>query len=201
MTKTKNDTSNFHFTVHEAGLSGIHVRCPFCGKLGIVKTDGRGYGCFRHFTCATCGKTLKRKGRTYVFSVNAVCRNCGRYFRVQIDDETKQHIKILYVHCPHCGNLESAPVLRTDTRSGLTPEIRDGCEPYFGYPLYYQAVFDGKLLWALNRKHLRFLINSIDELAENSPEGECLPQFMKVKENKKALLKLLKKMQAELLPA
>jgi transcription elongation factor Elf1 len=201
MTKAKNDALIFRFSVHEAGLRGIHVRCPFCGKLGIVKTDGRGYSNFRHFTCTVCGKTLKRRGRTYIFSVNSICRSCGRYFRVQIDDETKQHIKILYVHCPHCGNLESAPVLKTDTRSGLTPAIQDGCEPYFGYPLYYQAVFEGKLLWALNREHLHFLIDRLSAgPADASGEDNLLLQFGEAKKNRAVLLKLLKKMQADLLP-
>jgi len=30
-------------------------------------------------------------------------------------------------------------------------EIRNGCEPYFGYELWFLAYFDNKPVWAVNR--------------------------------------------------
>ena len=87
------------------------------------------------------------------------CKNCGRYYRVDIEDGEKQHFSVLHVACPYCGTTMSGEVHKTAEAFSYTAEIQDGREPYFGLELWFLTSFQGKPVWALNREHLAYLIN------------------------------------------
>ena len=64
--------------------------------------------------------------------------------------------------------------------------------------------FQGKPVWALNRKHLAYLIDYLSaDLREKPPGGpkktqaDHLPTFLKTAKNRERIVKLLKKLQEE----
>jgi hypothetical protein len=75
--------------------------------------------------------------------------------------------------------------------------IRDGIEPFFGYPLFYQTGFSGKLIWAINREHLVYMIDYLEaNLREKSGyrcrmQSSVLPKFMKLAKNRARVVKVL----------
>jgi hypothetical protein len=80
-------------------------------------------------------------------------------------------------------------------------EIKNGIEPYFGFPLYYQTSFDEKAVWAYNRNHLVYLIEYIEaEIRETTRRSQSdkasyyLPKFMTLAKNRNQIVKLLKRL-------
>jgi len=94
------------------------------------------------------------------------------------------------------------------TMDRMREEVRQGLDPYFNYPLYFQGSFRGKLVWALNREHLRYLIDYLSADLRTVPAGfrkryktmrsqaDQLPSFMKSAKNREGIVKLLTKLQA-----
>lgn len=88
-------------------------------------------------------------------------------------------------------------------------DIQDAKDPYFHYPLYFQANYRGKTIWALNREHLQYLIDylSADIRTVQSYfyktyktmhcQSDMLPTFMKTAKNRDGIVKLLTKLQAK----
>ena len=52
-------------------------------------------------------------GDVYNRQVHNQCKNCGRYYRVDIEDEERQHFSVLHVACPYCGTTMSGEVHKT----------------------------------------------------------------------------------------
>lgn len=82
-----------------------------------------------------------------------------------------------------------------------TAKIKDGREPYFGLELWYLSSFQGKPVWALNRKHLEYLIKYLSADLRLKPsdvicksQSDHLPTFMKTAKNRERIVKLFKKM-------
>jgi uncharacterized protein (DUF983 family) len=189
------------YSVYSAVREGISVRCPKCGKHGLVTFSDEMF----HFRCAAC-LNVQSKGQTnYRYSVHNACKECGRYYKVEITDNRKQHIKVLNVNCPYCSTTMSGEVQKDETYFSWG-EIKGGVEPFFGYPLYFQGNFDGKLIWALNRGHLQYLIDYLEADLREKPktyggtkrtQADQLPTFMKLAKNRDGIVKMLKKMQTE----
>lgn len=198
--KRYTDKPYYSFTAYEALSDGLCVKCPACGQLGIVKIDE----VFRYFHCTHCSKQIKEERQEYNYLIEASCQACGRYFRVKVTDKAKQPFKVLNVGCPHCNHLNAAPMQKIPTGIFYLSKIRQGYEPNFGFSLYYQGVFDGQLVWAINRPHLQYLIDYIsadlrvkDGTASitTKTQADHLPTFMKLAKNRDGVVKLLKKMQ------
>ena len=80
-------------------------------------------------------------------------------------------------------------------------------DPYFHLPLYFQASFRGKLIWALNREHLQYLIDYLsadirtvqhdfyETYKTMRSQSDMLPAFMKTAKNRKGIVRLLVKLQ------
>ena len=142
-----------------------------------------------YFRCLSCGHQETRDRTIYRYDVHNQCKNCGRYYRVDIEDEEKQHFSVLHVACPYCGTTMSGEVHKTAEAFSYTAEIQDGREPYFGLELWFLTSFQGKPAWALNREHLAYLIGYLSaDLREK-------PAFMKTAKNRERIVKLLKKLQ------
>jgi DNA-directed RNA polymerase subunit RPC12/RpoP len=182
------------FALHD---SGIAVRCPKCGGLALVTLEDDTLW----LRCTGCGERQQKSKYGQRYDVHAYCAECGRYFRTDLDDAKNRHFSKLHVACPHCGTLAAGDVHTTGCRWWTYGEIKDGKEPYFGCPLYYQENFRGNPIWAVNREHLQYMIDYIDaDLRQEAPgakmtQSDHLPAFMKSAKNRSGIVKALRKMQ------
>ena len=193
------DRNYFVNSTSAAFSTGIAVKCPKCQGLGVVKTDG--YKAY--FKCPNCATALTKERTNYRCDVHNQCPKCGRYYRVDIDEESKQHFPALRVACPFCGHMTAGKVHRT--RQGFTyySEVQNGREPFFGFELWFLAYLGRKAVWALNRGHLNYLIDYLSADLRQKPAGyfsqhaqaDHLPTFMKTAKNRERIVKLLQGMQ------
>ena len=93
-------------------------------------------------------------------------------------------------------------VHKTAEAFSYAAEIQDEREPYFGLELWFLTSYQGKLIWALNREHLAYLIDYISADLREKPfniprktQADHLPTFMKTAKNRNQIMKLLKKLQ------
>ena len=194
------DKSYFTFTANSASDQGIEVKCPQCGKLAIVKMADGEASC----SCTHCNFRQQKDLRPAIYSVKLNCSECQRYFRCEIDDPQQQHFKILNVTCPHCGAINQGPVQKTIEPYGYIYKfLEDGSEPYFGYKLWYQTSYQGKLIWAINRSHLIYLIDYLSADLRQKPytypmrtQADHLPTFIKTAKNRDRIVTLLKRLLA-----
>lgn len=194
------DKPYFTYSAYSAYTSSIRVKCPKCGEMGIVTSDNMN----STFKCTNCGDSKSKERTLYRYDVHNQCKECGRSYRIDIDDESKQHFPTLYVQCPHCGYPMSGKIHKT-TRNYLsyTGEIKDGHEPYFGFELWFLTSFRSKTIWAINREHLAYMIEYLRaDLREKSNEdmsmksqADHLPTFMKTAKNRDEIVKKLKELQ------
>lgn len=84
-----------------------------------------------------------------------------------------------------------------------TGEVKNAQEPYFGLELWFLTSFCGKVVWAINREHLAYLIGYLSADLREKPsetlsvtsQADHLPIFMKTAKNREAIVKLLNEMQ------
>ena len=77
------DKPYFTYSAYNALTSGIQVKCPKCHGAGVVTADEDN----AYFRCLSCGHQETRGRTIYRYDVHNQCRNCGRYYRVDIEDE------------------------------------------------------------------------------------------------------------------
>lgn len=182
------------------------VICPKYGKAGIVHFNKE---CnIASFQCEVCytKKEIIPYGN-YAFEVTAQCTSSGKYFRLPMP-KSKIHGAKIKVKCPYCKEVVIGNV--SDNRNRQTVvfnNIQNAEDPYFHYPLYFQASFRGKTIWALNRKHLQYLIDFLSADIRTVPpnyyntnktmrsQSDILPTFMKTAKNRDGIVKLLIKLQ------
>ena len=186
---------------------GITVACPRCGGAGTVCLEReRAKAVFRCGSCRFQEETAA-SGDSFA-QVTGQCPSTGRRFRVFVPREKIRGPK-KRVRCPCCGEPVLGEVFPPDRPPVLVlEEVRQGLDPYFHYPLYFQGSFRGKLVWALNREHLRHLIDYLSADLRTVPAGfrkryktmrsqaDQLPSFMKSAKNREGIVKLLTKLQA-----
>jgi transposase-like protein len=155
------------------------------------------------FTCANCGKSYEKEIGCARYRADAFCKNCEYSFSVDVSslikDSGRDKINVV---CPRCARGTAAIARKIETNVSRWLEIKNGADPHFGYPLYYQSVFKGEVIWALNSEHLRYLIDYVSaELRYDSPkqygdksQSDHLPTFMKLAKNRAGVLKTLNKM-------
>ena len=90
------DEPYFTHSAYSAFTTGIQVKCPKCHGAGVVTADEDD----AYFRCLSCGHRMTQDRTVYRYDVHNQCRNCGRYYRVDIEDEAKQHFSVLHVACP-----------------------------------------------------------------------------------------------------
>ena len=79
------DKPYFTYSAYNALTSGIQVKCPKCHGAGVVTADEDN----AYFRCLSCGHQETRDRTIYRYDVHNQCKNCGRYYRVDIEDEAK----------------------------------------------------------------------------------------------------------------
>ena len=114
------DEPYFTYSTYSALTSGIQVKCPKCNRAGVVTADDEN----AYFRCLSCGHQETRDRTVYRYDVHNQCRNCGRCYRVDIEDEAKQHFSVLHVACPYCGT----------TMSGSSHRVSSQPEPWIHSP-------------------------------------------------------------------
>lgn len=117
------DKPYFTYSAYNALTSGIQVKCPKCHGAGVVTADEDN----AYFRCLSCGHQETRDRTIYRYDVHNQCKNCGRYYRVDIEDEAKQQFSVLHVACPYTYGMdvfgkEEMEVLNTDAEP---EELRD----------------------------------------------------------------------------
>lgn len=188
------------YSVYTVMQTGIDVKCPNCGKRGIVSKQEGSY----QFVCTGCNKSMKTERFQYRYDVENHCENCGRYYRVDVtkEEETKRNYPTLWVNCSYCGHRMPGKVQKKKKGyCGYYGQVKEGYESIFGLELWFLTSFDNKPIWALNREHLAYLIEYLSaELREDPVTGrrtqaDELPTFMKLGKNRDKIVKLLKQMQ------
>lgn len=182
--------------------SDMVVVCPACGKAGTVHFDQeRNLAIFR---CESCymAKEIMPWGSS-AFEVTAQCTSTGKHFRLPMP-ENKIHGQKLRVKCPFCEELLIGNVSKKRKQHIVFTNIRHAEDPYFHYPLYFQASYRGKTIWALNREHLQYLIDYLSADIRTAPsdpgqtlrsQADRLPTFMKTAKNRDGIVKLLTELQ------
>jgi len=155
------------------------------------------------FRCTDCGYTKEADRTIYRCDVHNQCKNCGRFYRVDIEEREKQHFRVLNVACPFCGTVMQGEVHKTAKAFLYCGEIENGRDPFFGLELWFLSSFQGKPVWALNREHLAYLIDYLSADLREKPAGSLetktqadhLPTFMKTAKNRERIVKVLKELQ------
>ena len=167
------DEPYFTHSAYSALTTGIQVKCPKCHGAGIVTADEDN----AYFRCLSCGHRMTQDRTVYRYDVHNQCKNCGRYYRVDIEDTAKQHFPVLHVACPYCGATMPGEVHKTAEAFSYGAEIQGG-------------------------KHLAYLIGYLSADLREKPPGRAkmtqadhLPTFMKTAKNRDRIVKLLKKLQ------
>lgn len=188
--------------------SDMVVVCPKCGKAGIVHFDReRNIALFQCKSCYIKKETIP--GGTHAFEVTAQCTSTGKYFRISMPTN-KIHGQKIRVKCPYCKESVIGNVSGTLNPPYVTfQNIQQAEDPYFHYPFYLQANYRGKIIWALNREHLQYLIDYLTADIRTVPpdfyktyktmrsQSDMLPTFMKTAKNRDGIVKLLTKLQAK----
>lgn len=188
--------------------SDMVVVCPKCGKAGIVRFDReRGMAFFQCESC--CTKKETSVDGNHASTVTAKCTSTGKYFQAFVPD-AKIHGQKVRVKCRYCKESVIGDVLDDKEKKYMVfQDMRRAEEPYFCYPLYFQASYRGKTVWALNREHLQYLIDYLTADIRTLPpnfyenygtmrsQSDALPAFMKAAKNRDGIVKLLTKLQAK----
>lgn len=179
-----------------AGRDGICVKCPYCGRAALVTADGEQ----ARFCCMSCGHSRKRVLLEYSNSIENHCKSCGRYYRIRVPGS---RFSVLTAVCPYCGFRMPGRVQKRPA-CYHTGDVQRDREPYFGLELWFLADCGGKLVWALNRTHLAYLIDYLsgglrtgpsEDPAARLSQSDHLPKFMKTAKNRNRVIKCLKRMQ------
>ncbi|EOS49122.1 hypothetical protein C809_01715 [Lachnospiraceae bacterium MD335] len=175
------------------------VICPHCGSAGTVHFDReKNIALFQCDSCYAKQETVSC-GVDNV-EINAQCTLTGRFFR-NIIPKHKVHGQKVKVKCPYCGELIAGDVVKDmNEQKIIFQNVRNAEDPYFHYPLYFQAQYRGKVIWALNREHLQYLITYLSADIRTASEAleyqfSKLPTFMKTAKNRDGIVKLLMKLQ------
>ena len=78
------DEPYFTHSAYSALTTGIQVKCPKCHGAGVVTADDDN----AYFRCLSCGHRMTQDRTVYRYDVHNQCKNCGRYYRVDIEDES-----------------------------------------------------------------------------------------------------------------
>lgn len=96
------------YSVYTVMASGIAVKCPHCGGLGVVTADERQ----AYFHCQSCGAARTKERALYRYDVHNHCPTCGRYYRVDVTQKDQEHFRMLRVSCPYCGQYMTAGCIK-----------------------------------------------------------------------------------------
>ena len=100
------------------------------------------------------------------------------------------------------ADLSCREIFKKPRRMFLSDRLREDANRFLGLELQLLTEYKGKLVWALNREHLTYLINYISADLREKPlynntmrtQADMLPAFLKTAKNRKGIIKCLEKM-------
>ncbi|MBC1769758.1 hypothetical protein HCB41_02540 [Listeria welshimeri] len=104
-------------------------------------------------------------------------------------NKEKQHFKVLRVASPYCKYIMSGKVDKTVKGNYHSSKINNGYETFFNMELWFLTSFDNKLVWALNREHLHYLMDYLSADLREKPFSAYT--FMKTAKNRKGIVKVI----------
>ncbi|MFC9709815.1 hypothetical protein ACFTRD_16885 [Paenibacillus sp. NPDC056933] len=175
----------------------VDVKCKCCGGHAyILNQDGhlawKCSQCFAHGVHET----------EYHYKAKSNCVQCERWFNVEVRDEKKTSHKSSHIECPHCGSVNHVVLHKNPVYRGYYPDIRDGRDPIFKMELYFLDYIKGKMVWAVNRAHLNYLISYISADLRVKPgnvpvktASHTIPAYIKNAKNRELVVRTLTKLQ------
>ncbi len=104
-----------------------------------------------------------------------------------------QEVRVVCIQCTYFKTLDRVPMKGKQLIFGAP------VDPFFHLPVWFQATFEGELLWAYNADHLDFLADHVGaKLRERNgfkfnvkSIGARLPRWMTSKRNRDEILKVI----------
>ncbi|MFD0556901.1 hypothetical protein FB566_2154 [Stackebrandtia endophytica] len=181
--------SDAHETMRYLKTCPSLVRCHRCAAMAIVR-------CGRSFcdSCGYHGVPNTREVDQALHRVSAKCKNCGQELT---GHGTRNASGFIQLRC-RCGGSQPFDMARLFVGS-----LRHGQEPRTGLPLWLRADFRGRVLWAVNERHLSFLERFVaagirEQCPGNSSLASRLPAWIKSAKHRPALVAALRKLRATL---
>lgn len=166
------------------------VRCPRCDRPAAVTPGGVAPA---RLICAHCGlaRSAGRIGAAVPFR-GTRCAGCGQTLPTSDRGARYGSWLVRHVRCRACGAERAYPVSRP------APDLREGVDPYFGYPLILTIMVGGHQLWALNALHVDLLARYLEAgLRERTAQSQGmtmmarLPRWMKAARARPAIVAAL----------
>ena len=154
------------YCAYSAFTTGIQVKCPQVPWRGVVTADEDD----AYFRCLSCGHQETRDRTIYRYDVHNQCKNCGRYYRVDIEDEAKQLLR-LHVAVPIVEQPCRERFIRQRRHFPIVRRFRAARTPNSPGTVVLTS-FQGKPVWALNREHLAYLIGYLSAEFQEKPSGK-----------------------------
>lgn len=185
---------NFYWVLRRG--ERVDVTCQTCGGHAYIEE------CQDEITwkCSACYAHGVEK-QVYQYHAKGNCTLCERWFNVEVTDEKKVSHKSTHIHCPHCGSVNQAELHSKPVCRRYIMDTRDGRDPVFGMELYFLDHVRGKLVWAVNRAHLNYLISYVSADLRvrrgNVPlktASHYLPVYMKEAKNRDQMVRTLTKL-------
>jgi ribosomal protein S27E len=184
-------------------LDEVWVKCPRCGKAATVLSPQPYWESIPRFACGSCALSVEGRGTRWFGPAqgraSARCSSCGdrlsKSFGVPAGSGTPAETKIT---CDGCRTLTRATVSWSYDTGGLP------LDPGFGMDLLLQTVCVGEVLWAYNARHLNFLADYVRATLRersanhNSTLASRLPVWMKAAGNRRAVMRSIHHLRAEL---
>ena len=180
------------------------VECPACGKPALARLQPHFRRADDRLTCAHCGHNEARSTRHMARAKTATawqypsCFRCGQNLRGKRKGRPFQGNVRATIRCRGCGASGDYLLL------AAPPEIAEGVDPTFGYPLFLRTPIGNEELWVLNPEHLAHLQNYLEAGMRKRFLGPSnmtmmarLPRWMKLAKNRKAVVHGLARLEAK----
>ncbi|NMN05232.1 hypothetical protein FHT17_002426 [Novosphingobium sp. SG916] len=157
-------SSIFDYLEDEAGL---WVECPNCkGPANVAprSMDGRYLANMANLTCFSC--LMRRENKDTTDEDTQRCGSCGT--RVSIENPVAK---------PRLSGKEP-PNRRSGC--GFCRRLQQGCDPFFGLPLFLKTKVGDKELWAVNRRHAVDLQYYLGAMLRERGKGFALTAFARL---------------------
>lgn len=182
-----------------ARKGSIVVKCPKCQSAAYIGADSN-----RENIELFCHSCFYRKlaEPDYTYSAAAICTACECWFNEPVKDERQFTQKHVHIICPACHTDNIVELHKRESSVWTGSDIRNGRDPFFDQELYFLDYYRGKMVWAVNREHLTYLIDYIAASLRERPNSSHvrtasyrLPKYMKEAKNRNDLIRLLQRMQ------
>lgn len=185
----------------------VLVRCPRCKSCAEVRRTGSPLFGPARLTCLACSYTAQAgqeagsrpsllwRGATRGY-IRRRCGHCGRWLPNTLTRRRRAQLaQPVRVFCPGCRHTTDV------TAEYLSPLSDEPLDPVFGLPLWLQMPFKGKLLWAYNPEHLRFIKDFVsaslrDKALYHRSAASRLPSWIKSAKHREDLLRAITRLEA-----